>query len=91
METMAKPFDIEEVQREIDEHLTDDGRRWLADLLHDYIGPPVGNSSMQAEIVLRAWDSHPDMARSEMEELRGRLKEASDLIVLLVRTITPSG
>ncbi|MFC1959804.1 hypothetical protein ACFLYO_03750 [Chloroflexota bacterium] len=86
---MAKTFDIEEVQREIDEYLTDEGRQWLADLLHDHIGPPVGNSSMQAEIVLRAWESHPDMALSEMQELKGRLDKASALIVLLVRTITP--
>lgn len=88
---MAKTFDIETVQAQISEYLTEEGRQWLADLLHDHIGPPVGNSSMQAEIVLRAWDSHPAMARSEMEELKGRLDEASALIVLLVRTITPSG
>jgi hypothetical protein len=44
---------------------------------------------MQAEIVLRAWEKRPDMALSEMRELKGKLDEASSFLVSLVRSVTP--
>ncbi|MBN1967131.1 MAG: histidine kinase dimerization/phosphoacceptor domain-containing protein [Anaerolineae bacterium] len=86
---MAESLTPEALRAEIEAHLSPEARRWLADLLHDHLGGRITNLSLQAEIVLRAWDAAPDMARSEMEELRERLKTASVFLVDLVRTVTP--
>jgi hypothetical protein len=79
----------EELQHQIETYLSPEARRWLSDLLHDHLGGRIGNASMQAEIVLRAWERRPDMALSEMKELKGKLDEASAFLVNLVRTVTP--
>ncbi|MBN2471612.1 MAG: histidine kinase dimerization/phosphoacceptor domain-containing protein [Anaerolineae bacterium] len=84
-----KSIDPEELARELDTHLTREGRRWLADLLHDHLGGRITNCSIQAEIILRAWDQKPDMAREEMQDLKTRLDESSRFLVTLVRLVTP--
>ena len=86
---MATPPEHDDLERQIVEMLTPEARVWLADLLHDYISPPVTNASIQAEIVLRAWDRMPEMALSEMQDLKGKLDGASQFLVTLIRTITP--
>jgi signal transduction histidine kinase len=86
---MAKTLDPGELQRELNEYLSTDGRRWLADLLHDHLGGRVTNLSLQAEIVLRAWEKRPDMALTEMQDLKKRLDEVSGFLVGLVRAVTP--
>ncbi len=87
---MAKTFDPDELRRQINEYLSPEARRWLADLLHDHLGGRVTNLSLQAEIVLKAWERRPDMALTEMQDLKKRLDEASAFLVELVRTVTPS-
>ncbi len=86
---MAKTITPEELQQQIEAQLSTEARQWLADLLHDHLGGRIGNASMQAEIVLRAWEKRPDMALSEMRELKGKLDEASSFLVSLVRSVTP--
>ena len=86
---MAKPLTQEALQQQIEENLSLEARIWLADLLHDYLAPPITNANMQAEIVLRAWDKRPDMAHSEMQDLKTKLDGASGFLRELIRTITP--
>lgn len=87
---MAAPLSPEALQAQLEQHLSVEGRQWLADLLHDHLGGRITNLSLQAEIVLRAWEAKPEMARDEMEDLRQRLSEVSAFLVDLVRTVTPS-
>lgn len=84
-----QPFDPDILQAELATYLTREGRQWLADLLHDHLGGRVTNASIQAEIVLRAWDKNPEMAHREMEELKAKLDESSKFLVTLVRLTTP--
>ena len=86
---MAKSIDPEELQEQIAEHLSPEARRWLADLLHDHLGGRITNLSLQSQIVLRAWDRNPDMAHSEMQDLKARMDEVSAFLVQLVRLVTP--
>lgn len=87
---MAKrELDADELARELDNYLTREGRQWLADLLHDYLGGRITNASIQAEIVLRAWDIKPEMAHDEMKDLKTKLDEGSQFLVTLVRLVTP--
>ncbi len=86
---MPKTIDPDTLRQEIEKHLTSEARRWLADVLHDYLGGRITNASLQAEIVLRAWDARPEMAREEMRDLRSKLTEASTFLVELVRLVTP--
>ncbi len=62
----------------------------MADLLHDHLGGRITNLSLQAEIVLRAWEPRPDMALNEMKALKSQLDEVSAFLVNLVRAVTPS-
>lgn len=87
---MAEALDPEILRQQVDEHLSPTARRWLADLLHDHLGGRITNLSLQAEIVLRAWERKPAMAYAEMQDLKKRLDEASAFLVELVRTVTPS-
>lgn len=82
-------FDPQALQAALDRHLTREGRQWLADLLHDQLGGPITNASIQAEIILRAWSTRPEMALSEMKDLKARLDETSAFLVALVRAVTP--
>jgi glucose-6-phosphate-specific signal transduction histidine kinase len=84
-----RPLDPEVLQQEIETYLSPEARRWLADVLHDYLGGRITNSSLQAEIVLRAWEKRPDMALSEMQALKEKLDEASAFLVEMVRRVTP--
>ncbi len=86
---MAASFDSDELARQIEAYLPDEARRWLADLLHDHLGGRITNLSLQAEIVLKAWERNPEMALSEMQDLKSRLDEVSAFLVDLVRTVTP--
>lgn len=85
-----KPFDPDELAMELNTHLTREGRQWLADLLHDHLGGRITNCSIQAEIILRAWDQKPEMAHEEMQDLKTRLDEGSHFLVTLIRLVTPS-
>lgn len=85
-----RPFDPEELAKELDTYLTQEGRQWLADLLHDHLGGRITNCSIQAEIILRAWEQKPEMAREEMQDLKTRLDESSRFLVTLIRLVTPS-
>ncbi|GAB4527269.1 MAG: hypothetical protein Kow0063_02350 [Anaerolineae bacterium] len=87
---MAEALDPEVLQQQVDEYLSPAARRWLADLLHDHLGGRITNLSLQAEIVLRAWERKPEMAYTEMQDLKRRLDEASAFLVALVRAVTPS-
>lgn len=87
---MAQPLEPEELERQIAEHLSPEGRQWLADLLHDHLGGRITNLSLQAEIVLRAWERNPEMAHEEMQALKTHLDDASAFLVNLVRSVTPS-
>lgn len=86
---MAEKLDSEQLAQEIEQIMTPASRRWLADYLHNKLAPPVTNASIQAEIVLRAWDKMPEMAHDEMKELKVKLDAASALLVELIRTVTP--
>jgi len=86
---MPDTFDVEALQAELDRYLTREGRQWLADLVHDQLGGRITNASIQAEIVLRAWNARPEMALSEMRDLKARLDETSAFLVALVRAVTP--
>ncbi len=86
---MAKELDQHELEQQIEAHLGLEARRWLADLLHDHVGHHITNSSLQAEIVLRAWEKKPEMALAEMQDLKVKLDAASAFLVNLVRTVTP--
>ncbi len=84
-----QPFDADALGEEIAVYLSNEGRRWLADLLHNHLGGRITNASLQAEIVLRAWDRRPEMARSEMQALKTELDEGARFLVALVRAVTP--
>lgn len=86
---MTQSISADELKLQISQHLSTEARHWLADLLHDQLGGRITNSSVQAEIVLRAWEPKPEMAHAEMLELKKRLDEASAFLVALVRTVTP--
>jgi len=86
---MAQVVDPQELEAEIAEHLSPEARMWLADLLHDHLGGRITNLSLQAEIVLKAWDRNLEMAHTEMQDLRQKLDEVSAFLVALVRTVTP--
>ncbi len=85
-----RPFDPDELAKELDTYLTREGRQWLAELLHDHLGGRITNCSIQAEIILRAWDQKPEMAREEMQALKTQLDEGSHFLVTLIRLVTPS-
>lgn len=82
-------FDPQALQAALDRYLTREGRQWLADLIHDQLGGRITNASIQAEIILRAWSTRPEMALSEMKDLKARLDETSAFLVALVRAVTP--
>ncbi len=82
-------FDPHMLQSSLDRYLTREGRQWLADLLHDHLGGRITNASIQAEIVLRAWTARPEMALSEMKDLKARLDETAAFLVALVKAVTP--
>jgi nitrate/nitrite-specific signal transduction histidine kinase len=86
---MARTLDTEVLQEQLDTYLTLEGRQWLADFLHDYLSPHVTNASIQAEIVLRAWERNPEMALEEMRALKEQLGKASKFLVELIREATP--
>lgn len=86
---MTMPPSAEELQEQIEAHLSREAREWLSDLLHDHVGRVLTNVGLQAEIVLKAWDRNQEMAHSEMQDLRQKLSEASTFIVALVRQVTP--
>jgi signal transduction histidine kinase len=86
---MAEPLDQQVLQQQIEAHLTPDARHWLADLLHDHVSHHITNASLQAEIVLRAWERKPEMALEEMHDLKGKLDSASSFMVDLIRAVTP--
>jgi len=86
---MAKELDQHDLEQQIEAHLGLDARQWLADLLHDHVSHHITNSSLQAEIVLRAWEKRPEMALAEMQDLKAKLDAASTFLVNLVRTVTP--
>jgi signal transduction histidine kinase len=86
---MVRELDQHDLEQQIEAHLGLDARRWLADLLHDHVSHHITNSSLQAEIVLRAWEKKPEMALSEMQELKTKLDAASAFLVSLIRTVTP--
>ena len=84
-----RPFDPDQLAEELDTYLTREGRQWLADLLHDHLGGRITNASIQAEIILRAWDKKPEMALQEMQDIKLKLDETSKFLVTLVRLVTP--
>jgi signal transduction histidine kinase len=86
---MAEPLDEQALLEQIEAHLTPEARHWLAELLHDQVSHHITNASLQAEIVLRAWERKPEMALDEMRDLKGKLDNASGFMVNLIRTITP--
>lgn len=86
---LPERFDEETLKAEIAQHLDREGRQWLADLLHDHLGGRITNASLQAEIVLRAWERNQEMARQEAQDLKTRLDEAAQFLVTLVRIVTP--
>lgn len=87
---MAKTLDLDELIQQIEEYLPPESRLWLADLLHDHLGGRITNLSLQAEIVLRAWEPRPDMALEEMRALKSSLDDVSAFLVNMVRAVTPS-
>ena len=87
---MAKTLDLDELIQQIEEYLPPESRLWLADLLHDHLGSRITNLSLQAEIVLRAWEPRPDMALEEMRTLKSSLDDVSAFLVNMVRAVTPS-
>jgi len=86
---MAEPLDPQALQEQIAAHLTPDARHWLAELLHDQVSHHITNASLQAEIVLRAWEPRPEMALEEMQDLKTKLDSASSFMVNLIRAVTP--
>lgn len=82
-------FDPQALQEALDRHLDREGRQWLANLIHDQLGGRITNASIQAEIILRAWSTRPEMALNEMKDLKARLDETSAFLVALVRAVTP--
>lgn len=86
---MAKDLNPEEFQQQIAQYLSPEARCWLANALHDYLGGRITNLGLQAEIILRAWEKRPDMALTEMRDLKKNLDTVSSFLVEMVRLVTP--